>query len=55
MAKQDEKSKVQVVLFVEGDTDEVLFNTCQMHARVDTGYRPCAVHTIRMSLRSGIL
>lgn len=25
MAKQNEKSKIQVVLFVEGDTDEVLF------------------------------
>ena len=25
MAKQSENSKVQVVLFVEGDTDEVLF------------------------------
>ena len=25
MAKQNENSKVQVVLFVEGDTDEVLF------------------------------
>ena len=49
MAKQNENSKVQVVLFVEGDTDEVLFKTLiDYYKRISkTELNPCRICNLR--------
>lgn len=49
MAKQNENSKVQVVLFVEGDTDEVLFKTLiDYYKRISkTELNPCRISNLR--------
>lgn len=49
MAKQDENGKVQVVLFVEGDTDEVLFKTLVDYYKdiSKTELNPCRICNLR--------
>ena len=49
MAKQNENSKVQVVLFVEGDTDEVLFKALIDYYRSTskTELNPCRICNLR--------
>ena len=49
MAKQNENSKVQVVLFVEGDTDEVLFKALIDYYKgiSKTELNPCRICNLR--------
>ena len=49
MAKQNENSKVQVVLFVEGDTDEVLFRALIDYYKIisKTELNPCRIYNLR--------
>ena len=49
MAKQNENSKVQVVLFVEGDTDEVLFKALIDYYKVisKAELNPCKICNLR--------
>lgn len=49
MAKQIETKPTQVVIFVEGDTDEVLFNTLIEHYRTvsKTELRPCKICNLK--------
>lgn len=49
MAKQNENSKVQVVLFVEGDTDEVLFKALIDYYKgiSKTELNPCKICNLR--------
>ena len=49
MAKQNENSKVQVVLFVEGDTDEVLFRALIDYYKIisKTELNPCRICNLR--------
>lgn len=49
MAKQNEKSKIQVVLFVEGDTDEVLFKALIDYYKgvSKTELNPCRICNLR--------
>ena len=49
MARQNENSKVQVVLFVEGDTDEVLFKALIDYYKgvSKTELNPCKICNLR--------
>ena len=49
MAKQNENSSLQVVLFVEGDTDEVLFKALMDYYRniSTTELNPCKICNLR--------
>ena len=49
MAKQNETKLTQVVIFVEGDTDEVLFKTLIEHYRAisKTELRPCKICNLK--------
>ena len=49
MAKQNETKLTQIVIFVEGDTDEVLFKTLIEHYRTvsKTELRPCKICNLK--------
>ena len=49
MAKQNETKLTQIVIFVEGDTDEVLFKTLIEHYRAisKTELRPCKICNLK--------
>ena len=49
MAKQNETKLTQIVIFVEGDTDEVLFKTLIEHYRAisKTELRPCNICNLK--------
>ena len=49
MAKQIETKPTQVVIFVEGDTDEVLFRALLEHYRTvsKTELRPCKICNLK--------
>lgn len=53
MAKQNETKLTQIVIFVEGDTDEVLFKTLIEHYRAisKTELRPCKICNLKGGAR----
>ena len=53
MAKQNETKLTQIVIFVEGDTDEVLFKTLIEHYRAisKTELRPCKICNLKGGTR----